>query len=1006
MRTSGDCISAIDIIQDVFGFTSKKEAAKKLAKYKGVRKNASLNNLRREAFTGNGRNITYLEVISSWCELLGLLQSCRKKYLIVNFIERNAEVLRLALGHPPLVSEEILKHAGRYGASSLRFLQTCQAIILNEDSMETLVYLLPLRETLFLDDLIDDLGQAFNHKYTIERSKYKSEDCRNVRYIRLACEARGKPSARHNKKRVRDSIKCLCKSVCTLKGKVDQTSGRILVVDLPSLNYIHSHDCISPQSGIFRPLHPELEVFILEHRCMTLQMGDLRRLCWEKGLSLATKCKEHVQDGPDARFKPTITQIKNVLKRNALKTWRKGNDQSNLRAKGLGMARDGEAFVFFRESRELQVAPHGQLKFFSPSSGSEEDIWVYQGSRKGDVPYVSTVFLPNAQPLAPKNSNGRQRFLFLWMTKHGRYMLERYGCWVGLDSTYRLNMYGFPLSILVVKTNIGNAFPVCFYLSDLEDTCAHEEAIALVKWICPNWCPETVLSDCAMELVHAIESNFPSATCIWCHFHVEQALLRHVKKKQVNIGKELDKQKIISFMHALLYAKTKVAFQNVEVEFIQHVQHFGFKGTEVYYLQYLKKYEMRWAMYARNDNRCCGHVKNINTNNLNESFNGKLKQHFGLKRNKLVTSLVMKLMNVANMFWTDYVHANTMQSNPYRTIYMKHNIIPSADLCAVRRPDIVLRYLAMNQKKGQTNKYKFTQILTTNGDSWLLVGNRFTQYKVTRNNRSWTCTCVNSARARIPCHHIFATLHHAYLDFSDVDLLAPHFVIDEECVECPGGHSLEVEVINPRAIHVDASKEDNAYQPESVSTSSGEVGSNDADEKSRQVVMDHLRALRSNFFEVSQLNPHALALYRDVLKVIENYVMVPCGHYHSSITQAQNGVLSTTKRLYDSTMENISPGHIARMIHCIPLVAALREVTQGALPTLGTPKSAKKRRKKETEEPSLLPMEKFMKTRQQTYSHNQRTKVVRTLSQLLHDKASNQEWEDVEEHALETLKQD
>lgn len=550
-------------------------------------------------------------------------------------------------------------------------------------------------------------------------------------------------------------------------------------------------------------------------------------------------------------------------------------------------------------------------------------------------------------------------------------------------------MYGFPLSILVVKTNMGNAFPVCFYLSDLEDTSTHEEAIALVKWICPNWRPETVLSDCAMELVHAVESNFPLATCIWCHFHVEQALLRHVKKKYVNVGKEVERQKLMKFMHALLYAKTKVAFENVELEFKQYLKHFGFEATERYYHQYLKKHEMRWATYARNKKRCWGHVKSINTNNLNESFNGKLKQQFGLKRNKLVTSLVMKLMNVAKMFWTDYVHANTMQSNPYRTLYIEGNIIPTRDLCVVRRPDIVVRALATNQKKGQTNNYTITPIDSSLGQSWLVSGSRFVQYTVKNDRNCWTCTCVASSRARIPCHHIFATLQHTKMDFCSVELLGPHFCIDEQCVDCPDGRTLGDAVTSCVDTYGVSCPQDMGEEPTYALSISSQSPLNDDDE-SRQAVMDQLRALRSNFFQVANPNPTSLALYKGVLKVVEEYAMTAAPHTQSSTSHAQTEILATSKRLYDFCMEGASNDQVTRLQQCLPLVAALREVTQGSVPTLGTPKVVKKRKRQQVRESPLLSMEKFVKTHQQTYAVNQKNKVVRTLSQSLNDIPLNQ----------------
>lgn len=723
---------------------------------------------------------------------------------------------------------------------------------------------------------------------------------------------------------------------------------------------------------------------------MTLQMGDLHRLCSNQGVVIAEEAKEKVCLGRDARFKPTITQIRNVLKRDALRTWRRGNDQSNLRAQGIRMSGHDNTYVVFRESRERQHAIHAKLQYFHPGHHTPQDVWVYNSTGTDSTPHVSTEFLHDRTPVAESHKKGRQRFLFLWMTKHGKYMLERYGCWAGLDSTYRLNMYGFPLTILVVKSNVGNAFPVCFYLSDLEDTSTHAEAIALVKWMCPRWLPETILSDCAMELVNAVESNFPKSYCIWCLFHVEQALLRHTKRKSTKIGSEDERKPILALLRALMYAKTRCAFNNMELDFLQRVRHCGLQATEIYYLQYLKQHEIRWAAYARNEKSCWGHVTSINTNNLNESFNGKLKQHFGLKKNKLVTTLVMKLQSVSDKFWTDYVDANTLQRCPYRTVYVEGNLLPSASLCTVPRPDIVLRALSINERKASQGRYVISPTPCTNGLSWSLTGTRFQKYTVTQMGNTWSCTCVSAARARIPCQHVFAILQYDNIDFRNVDLTAPHFVIDDWCFQIPGYVVPEDKGVQPWLIPSAPKLVQNREERDVAPIAETECNYPCEDQPIPEVI-DQLRALRNNLFQTKQIDRASVMLYKRVLEAVEEYATSSDASSSKSSNHVHAKLLAQNKRLYDYCVEHATYGQFSELNRCVPLIAALREITQVSVPMLRSPCASKKRDRDYTSSISQLPMEKFVKTCQLEQVENQKKKVVRTLSQSLHDKNCHHE---------------
>ncbi len=75
-------------------------------------------------------------------------------------------------------------------------------------------------------------------------------------------------------------------------------------------------------------------------------------------------------------------------------------------------------------------------------------------------------------------------------------MLELYGSTVvGLDATYKTTLYGLPLFLLVVKTNIGQAYPVALFFVEKEDQVSITEALMLLAHTNPNWRPRVFMLD-------------------------------------------------------------------------------------------------------------------------------------------------------------------------------------------------------------------------------------------------------------------------------------------------------------------------------------------------------------------------------------------------------------------------------------------------------------------------------------------------------------------------------
>lgn len=157
-----------------------------------------------------------------------------------------------------------------------------------------------------------------------------------------------------------------------------------------------------------------------------------------------------------------------------------------------------------------------------------------------------------------------------------------------------------------------------------------------------------------------------SISCATSHFKAHPG-------KAGNFANKGDWRCVLALLRAMVYAKSEPAFVKSEREFIEYVYKHGDHASEQYHSTYVKQHKERWATYSRIRRQCWGHVDRIDTNNLYESFKGRNKQEFGLRRNKHVTKLALQLVRFTQSLWKGYAYANASQSNPHRTWYVEGN---------------------------------------------------------------------------------------------------------------------------------------------------------------------------------------------------------------------------------------------------------------------------------------------------------------------------------------------
>lgn len=99
------------------------------------------------------------------------------------------------------------------------------------------------------------------------------------------------------------------------------------------------------------------------------------------------------------------------------------------------------------------------------------------------------------------------KFLFIYQSSWQKRLLDKYGCMVLLDATYKTTLFDLPLFFLAVKTNIDYQIVGCFITED-ETIFALSEALSILKERFLS-VPEYFMTDNDDSEIVALETVFP-----------------------------------------------------------------------------------------------------------------------------------------------------------------------------------------------------------------------------------------------------------------------------------------------------------------------------------------------------------------------------------------------------------------------------------------------------------------------------------------------------------------
>ncbi|OWZ20484.1 LOW QUALITY PROTEIN: hypothetical protein PHMEG_0005100 [Phytophthora megakarya] len=299
---------------------------------------------------------------------------------------------------------------------------------------------------------------------------------------------------------------------------------------------------------------------------------------------------------------------------------------------------------------------------------------------------------------------------------HMRRVYSRFSELLLVDCSHKTNRYNYQLLTFMVMNEFGEGAVVQHSMIEANGDWHMEKAIDHFKRLHPTRIDllRVIVVDKDLNEIRVLESNFPGARVLICHFHV----IKYLKEKR---------SKPESAHDALRGICERV----------------GFNDFFSYFERNWDSSQDRWVMYRRAH---LEHFKN-HTNNRLESFFGKLKDgvNGSMSMANCVKGLVAHDRRVQNEYQYRISRIGTYTNSNY-----------DEEMSTVLR--FTTHYVASQietqystaLEKGET--YRFEK--HPSDSNVVVVGGKFTEHDL--NVNTWWCDCAFACSMKLPCRHAIA----------------------------------------------------------------------------------------------------------------------------------------------------------------------------------------------------------------------------------------------------------
>jgi hypothetical protein len=303
--------------------------------------------------------------------------------------------------------------------------------------------------------------------------------------------------------------------------------------------------------------------------------------------------------------------------------------------------------------------------------------------------------------------------------------------------------YNYQLLTFMTINEFGEGAVVQHSLLEANGDCHMDKAIYHFKHSHPTRTKlvQVIVVDKDINEIRVLETHFPEARVLVCHFHVIKYLREMGAKPEFGKVFSDDASQIDACVHKMVYADSAAAYDASHVSFGGLCDRIGIYGFFAYFEKNWHTSQERWVIYLRAD---LPHFHN-HTNNRLESFFGKLKD--GVDGSMSMAQCVKAL-----------IAYDRRVENEYR--------------CRLSR---IGQFVNSNYDEEMSNLLRFTtpDVASQVETEYAFAVDRLEVYSFVRDDEDehlvrvqggkkahefrdfvWRCSCDFSVYMRLPCRHV------------------------------------------------------------------------------------------------------------------------------------------------------------------------------------------------------------------------------------------------------------
>jgi len=349
----------------------------------------------------------------------------------------------------------------------------------------------------------------------------------------------------------------------------------------------------------------------------------------------------------------------------------------------------------------------------------------------------------------------KNNFMYVvFQTKQMIDVLQKFPEVLILDFTYKTNKYLLPLLTVMAVDGEGHGLPVLHAFVKKEDTEFIAKCLTALSSKYDTGLTCCFMVDKDFAEMSALELMFPDVPINICHFHINQAVSRFLRKELASDAYP----KVLETFMAQVYTESTEEYNSLKDDITNSVPQ---KVADYFQRNWWDKSKF----WATSENRSVLKLKATTTNHL-ESFHAKIKKYLNVHIS--LASAIENLTMFDNGQITTSLRSAVIRANSvcYRSSTMQDDTVNTVLNTLTRfAADLVIQQLTLSR----TVNYAITV-----ANSEYIVSYKEKQHSATPT----VCECSFHKQMKLPCRHILFIRQQLGLPVFDASLVHGRFCQD------------------------------------------------------------------------------------------------------------------------------------------------------------------------------------------------------------------------------------